>query len=232
MLPNVKKVNLSEQLTIAMIQLIEDDTWPEGTKLPNEIELAESFSVSRNIMREALKVLNSMNILDSHTGRGTFVPIGAKDNIFRQRFFEELKSDESVEYAMESRVVIEPELTALACKRCTDEDIAALRLKVEKSIEVASSEPDKSFSFHLQLANLSGNPLLADFLRSLICLLENGTYPSFYEKAADINLSSLQDHLRIVEAMELRDADLAKYLMYCHLKKRMEVINASPSVSE
>lgn len=227
-MPKIKRVNLSEQLTSTMIEFIENGTWEEGRKLPNEIELSESFHVSRNIMREALKVLNSMNILDSHTGKGTFVSAGAKDNIFRMRFFEELVSDSATEYAMESRLAVEPELAAMACRRCSDEDIRKLREEVEESVATATNNTKKNFSFHTRLADLSGNPLLANFIRSIICTLEKSTYSSFAEKATDIDLSSLQDHLRIVEAMEMRDAELAKYIMYCHLKKRIDVIKNAP----
>ena len=225
MLPNVKKVNLSEQLTNIIIELIENDTWEEGKKLPNEIELAESFHVSRNIMREALKVLNSINVLNSHSGRGTFVSEGAKNSIFRMRFFEDLQSDSAVGYVLESRIVVEPGLAALACKRCTDEEIATLRKGVEESMNAAEDAQDNHHSFHLRLAELSGNPLMASFLHSLICTLDEGAYSSFWEKATDIDTSSLQDHLKIVEAMEMRDAELVKNLMYCHLKKRIDVIS-------
>lgn len=225
MLPDVKRVNLSEQLIDAMIELIENGAWEEGKKLPNEVKLAESFHVSRNIMREALRVLNSVNILNSHSGRGTFVSEGANNNIFRMRFFEELQSDSAVGYVLESRTVVEPELAALACRRCTDEEIAELRADVEKCMNSAEEARMNRHSFHHRIAELSGNPLLSNFLCSLLSTLDEGVYSNFQEKAAEINASSLQDHLRIVEAMELRDAELVKYLMYCHLKKRIDVIS-------
>ena len=55
MLPKVKKINLSSQLIDTMTTLIEENNWSPGSKLPNEVELAASLGVSRNIMREAMK---------------------------------------------------------------------------------------------------------------------------------------------------------------------------------
>lgn len=55
MIPKIKKVNLSTQLVDTMTTLIEDGSWKLGDKLPNEVELAASFEVSRNVMRESME---------------------------------------------------------------------------------------------------------------------------------------------------------------------------------
>lgn len=221
MIPKVKKVNLSQQLTDTMIELIESGTWSEGMKLPNEIELADSFSVSRNIMREAMKVLSSNGILESQTGKGTFVSAGAINNIYHLRFLQELRSDEAVVSAMESRVIIEPELAAQACRRATDEQIAELRKLT--FIDRPASYLESNLNFHICLAELSGNPLLTNFLRSIISLLDASLYASVPSRIKDIG-KSLEDHAKIVNAMEMRDPELVKYLVYCHLKERMDLL--------
>ena len=73
MIPKIKKVNLSTQLVDTMTTLIEDGSWKLGDKLPNEVELAASFEVSRNVMRESMKILENFGILESKTGIGTFI---------------------------------------------------------------------------------------------------------------------------------------------------------------
>mgnify|MGYP000862670277 CR=1 FL=1 len=62
MLPKVKKINLSTQLIDTITALIESGEWELGMKLPNEIDLAASFNVSRNIMRESMKILENNHI--------------------------------------------------------------------------------------------------------------------------------------------------------------------------
>ena len=82
---------MSVQLLDAITELVENGSWKPGDKLPNEIELAASFNVSRNIMREAMKILNNFGVLESKAGIGTFVTEGAQANIHSMRFFEKLK---------------------------------------------------------------------------------------------------------------------------------------------
>ena len=77
----VQRINLCDQLILAIIEQIQKGNWAQGSKLPGEIELANSFSVSRNIMREALKILENFGVLDARNGIGTFVSEHAIENI-------------------------------------------------------------------------------------------------------------------------------------------------------
>ena len=127
MIPKIKKVNLSTQLVDTITSLIENGTWKLGDKLPNEVELATSFEVSRNIMRESMKILEYFGILESKTGIGTFISQTALSAIHNMRFFDVLKNNTTVEMIMETRIIIEPELAYYAALRATEDDISFLK---------------------------------------------------------------------------------------------------------
>ena len=104
----VQRINLCDQLILAIIEQIQKGNWAQGSKLPGEIELANSFSVSRNIMREALKILENFGVLDARNGIGTFVSEQAIENIENMQFFNMLKENHSVEAILEFRLMVEP----------------------------------------------------------------------------------------------------------------------------
>lgn len=236
LLPKVQKTNLSTQLVEALASMVEAGTWKPGDKLPNEIELAASFNVSRNIMREAMKILINFGILDSNAGSGTFVSSSAISGIHSMRFFERLKKNTSLEKIMETRLIIEPELAYLACLRGTDEEIRALEALVNKSEKIWRARNyfyTDDFNFHAELARMSKNDILSDLLSTMLNQLKEGDYIQFnrYTKPEERD-SRVDEHGLIVEAIKKRDALLAKSIMHRHLFGRIEVINSSYDTEE
>lgn len=231
MLSKIKKTSLSSQLLDAITELIENGSWKPGEKLPNEIDLAASFSVSRNIMREAMKTLVSFGMLESKAGSGTFVSKDAMNNIHNMRFFNELKNNSSIEKIMETRLIIEPELAYYACIRCTESDV----LKLGSDLETANQKHEAmnffhtdDFDFHIQLARLSQNEILSNLLETLLNQLKNENYVQFNQYVSqEVKQKSINDHQRIFEALEKRDPLLTRSIMHDHLFSRINVINSS-----
>lgn len=231
MLPKIQKVNLSSQLIDTMIGLIEEGTWTVGSRLPSETELASSFNVSRNIMRESLKILENFGILNSKMGVGTSVSNDAIRCIHSMHFFQTLKNNASFESLFETRLIIEPELAYYATLRATPDDVAALRDIVgysEKRHQETNFTNSDDFEFHAHIAKYSGNLILADFLSTILDQIRSGEYAKFNIYANDVVKSrSFLDHFDIVDAMEKKDALLAKDIMYKHLFGRITVINSA-----
>lgn len=231
MIPKIKKLSLSNQLIKVIIELIETGQWEIGLKLPNEIELASSFNVSRNIMRESMKVLENFGILSSKTGIGTYVSENAIANIHNMQFFENLKNNSTIETLLETRLIIEPELAYYATLRCTDDEIEELRTILEndaKRHEVTDFFHDDDFDFHYKLAEFSRNVLCESFIRSILNQLKSSEY-SKINKYVDkkIKEESINDHVDLSYALEKRDPLLAKEIMYNHIFARIKVINSS-----
>ncbi|WP_312071310.1 FadR/GntR family transcriptional regulator [Anaerotignum propionicum] len=229
MIPKIKKVNLSTQLMDTMISLIENGTWKTGEKLPNEIELANSFSVSRNIMRESMKILENFGILDSKTGIGTYISENAIGSICNMRFFESLKNNSSIEKLLETRLIIEPELAYYATLRATDEEIIFLKHLLEEDTKkhvITNFFHTDDFHFHRQVAKYARNDILENLLTTILEQLSADEYGNF-NKFVDnsIKMDSFNDHMSVFQAIQKRDPLLAKDIMYRHLFARMKVIN-------
>ncbi len=236
MLPKVKKINLSTQLIETMTQLIENKDWVLGMKLPNEIDLAASFNVSRNIMRESMKILENFGILESKAGIGTFVSETALSSIHNMRFFYDLKTNSSIETIMETRLAIEPELAYYAALRSTDEDLTLLKEIFERNEEIHKdnlfSKKD-DFNFHMYVAKISQNSILENLLFSMLDQLRASNYIDFdLHVETNVAKESYANHREIAVAIINRNPKLAKERMFHHLHKRMKAIYASYETEE
>lgn len=194
----VQRINLCDQLILAIIEQIQKGNWAQGSKLPGEIELANSFSVSRNIMREALKILENFGVLDARNGIGTFVSEHAIENIENMQFFNMLKENHSVEAILEFRLMVEPSGAYYAAIRITEEGIA----------------------------HYSANPLWESLCQSLLAQLKNSLYAEFNQHASEkTKQDNRVSHMAIVDAIANHDPELASHLMRKHLSFRIKLIN-------
>lgn len=226
----VKKVNLSAQLVEAITEQIESGALKAGDKLPNEIELAASFEVSRNIMREAMKVLENFGILESKAGSGTFISENAIANVHSMHFFDRIKTNTSVRKILEARLIIEPNLAYYACQRAAEEEIQCLERITAETVEnwKNGKDPTEDFAFHLQVAKMSRNDLLENFLHVILAQLKDSDYMQVnqYASAHEVD-AKIKDHIEIVDAMRKHDAQKAKEIMYTHLLERVHTIDTA-----
>lgn len=228
MVKKIQKVNLCDQLLSAMIELIESGKWPQGSKLPGEIELANSFHVSRNIMREAMKILEGFGILDARNGVGTFVAEDSIENIQNMQFFQQLKEIDSVEPILEFRLMFEPSAAYYAALRITDEQIAEFNEISKKILQKYEQEPEyqDDFGFHLAIARYSGNPFCEGLIASFVSQLRNSLYADFNHYASEkTRKENLIAHTAIIDAITKHNAQLARDLMYDHIYQRLKLIN-------
>lgn len=154
-----KRLTLSAQIVEQMERCIADGIWCVGEKIPSESELIETFSVSRNTLREAVSSLAYAGILRSIPGDGTYV---LSKNRMEAAFQARMKLAHLSEI-LETRLVMETELVRFAAERSTPEDIEILaRFALSRSdprldkLEFIRRDRD----FHLQIARQSHNKLL------------------------------------------------------------------------
>ena len=99
-----------------------------GDRLPREADLAERLGLSRNSLREAVKALSLIHVLDVRQGDGTYVTSLAPGLLLDAlSFVVEFHRDDTVLEFLEVRRILEPAATAMAAQRMTDDDIAGLR---------------------------------------------------------------------------------------------------------
>ncbi|NUT36824.1 MAG: FadR family transcriptional regulator [Hamadaea sp.] len=190
-----------------------------GGRLPKEADLADRLGLSRNSLREAVKALSLIRVLDVRQGDGTYVtslrPEVLLDTV---GFIVDFHRDDSVLYLLEVRRILEAEATGLAARKMADEEIADLG-KVLDAME-AASELDEliegDLEFHRRIAHGSGNPVLASLIESLSApTLRARVWRGLtQEGAAD---RTREQHRAIHAALLHREADVARVWAAVHV---------------
>ncbi|SEE80843.1 transcriptional regulator, GntR family [Arthrobacter alpinus] len=190
-----------------------------GDRLPPEKELSEKLGLSRSSLREAVKALEIIKVLDVRRGDGTYVTsLEPKLLTEAMTFIVDLHQDESIMDIFEVRRILEPAAAAMAAGRITAEEIAALRATMENIDDSTSVEQlvEHDLIFHQLITSAANNSYLA----SVLDALSSSTVRAriwrglTQEKAVDRTLS---EHASIIEALERGDAELAKALLTVHI---------------
>jgi len=190
-----------------------------GGRLPKEADLAERLGLSRNSLREAVKALSLIRVLDVRQGDGTYVtslqPEVLLDTV---GFIIDFHRDDSVLYLLETRRILEAEATAMAARKMTDEELAELG-KVLDAMEAASDLNELiegDLEFHRRIAHGSANPVLASLIESLsVPTLRARVWRGLtQEGAAD---RTREQHRAIHSALVTREADVARAWAAVHV---------------
>ena len=210
-LGHVPRQKLAETVAQQLLEAVRD--LDPGTRLPTEQELTKSLGVGRSTVREALNGLSLMGLVEIRHGQGTFVADRAQVHLNAPAVTQ--MSDD----LLEARQIIEVELARLAAERHTDEDIAkmeALLDKHEKHLAANEGPIIEASRFHLLVADAARNKILADMIRPFFQIaFERG--PQLYQTMDGYAEWELDQHRRILEAIESGDGDLARSRMFDHV---------------
>jgi len=217
----VRAARLYEQIVQQIEQSIVEGKLSPGDQLPTERELAQQFGVSRTAVREAVKTLTEKGLVESFSGRGTFVtaPKSQSSRKSLDAFFE-MGDLEDPANLVELREIIEPEVTILAATRIEEQQLAMMREAVatmERSMKQPEAYIEADLDFHLALAEAAGNPLILSLLDSIVGVLRSQRLGIF---GVDGGPERGQvHHKRILEAIERRDPAAAREAMRAHLEQ-------------
>lgn len=185
-----------------------------GDRLPTERILAERLDVSRTSVREAMRELEQRRLIARSPGRGTTVL--APSDAARELGGLEIGGAEQADVA-ELRLVVEPQIAALAAARATDTDLVLLERTLADSH--AGLTPAESLAldmrFHLELAAAARNPLLVS-----LCDLTNTWVADVRARSHRTRAgrrSSVEWHRRLYDAVAAGDSDAASQAMVDHL---------------
>ncbi|AGI23873.1 transcriptional regulator [Pseudomonas sp. ATCC 13867] len=185
---------------------IDDGTWPLGQRLPPEPELAESLGISRNTVREAVRVLTFSGVLEVRQGDGTYVRACANplDTML-------VLARSSVEQALEARGIIEVEASRLAAERRTESDILALREALEASAIRHGGALDDyivhDLIFHQRVVDSAHNPVLSELYRYFSQVIRAGLERTIGDPSRP--QPSFELHSELLDAIERGDAEAA-----------------------
>ncbi|GAA1865922.1 FadR/GntR family transcriptional regulator [Asanoa iriomotensis] len=190
-----------------------------GDRLPKEADLAERLGLSRNSLREAVKALSIIKVLDVRQGDGTYVTSLSPDLLLESlSFVVDFHRDDTVLQFLEVRRILEPAATALASRRMNDDDIAKLQRVLDELGPAPSVEAlvANDLEFHRAIAAGSGNAALC----SLIDGLSGPTTRAriwrglTQEGAVD---KTREQHQAIVDAIAGREPELARSWATVHI---------------
>ncbi len=220
MLKPVSRVTLGEQVAAQLSQQIAQGKWNPGEKLPSESELCAAMNIGRSTLREALKSLAFVGMVQMRPGEGTYVVEETRLLVERILARGLLKTDKELKDVGEARLILEAETAALAAERAKPEDIEhldALVNEMKKSVDgSASVYADLDVDFHLAIAKCSENQVLHELLTPIRGVLEEWIAKS--QELPGLRQNAQRQHGKIVAAIRQRDAEKARRAMRTHLQ--------------
>ncbi|GAA4435069.1 FadR/GntR family transcriptional regulator [Actinokineospora soli] len=190
-----------------------------GSKLPREADLAERLGLSRSSLREAVKALSLIRVLDVRQGDGTYVTSLQPSLLLDALgFVVDFHQDASVLHFLEVRRILEPAATAMAATLMPDAEIAALRGVLEALDEDASVEElvANDLEFHRRIAAGSGNPVMCSLLDGLSGPTARARIWRGLTQEGAVSRTREQ-HNAILEAIENRQPELARSWSTVHI---------------
>ena len=217
-LHTVKKTRVYEAIVEQLTSLILEGEIMPGDKLPSERELCEQFGVGRNSVREATRSLESAKLVETRQGEGTFVTANPISMI--PMISDQMSSDteNGIHYLFEARMVLEPQITALAAERVTAAEMKGLQNILRHQhdeIESGGLGLQQDTQFHLGLAEAAKNKFLHPLLSSLLNSLSEIRERSLRDKS--VRLRSWEAHQQILDALLTKDRNKAIAAMISHL---------------
>lgn len=187
-----------------------------GDRLPPETELCRLLSVSRGSVREAMKILSALGIVEVRRGDGTYISTGSGEVMFDPLLFSLIVSQPAFAELKELRVILEKNVVRLAVLHATEDDLAALRECAEKTRALKDKE-EKNYDellaldlgFHAILGRAGKNRPLETIYRFVMQYFRPYIAQSL-TKHSNFSHESCDVHRKILEAVERRDVVTAE----------------------
>lgn len=207
-----------------------------GDRMPPERKLAEEFGVSRSVVRDAVKTLDGLGLLEVRHRVGIFVADVGIDTVARQLSSYLAINQHTARSLLEVRLVLETATAKWAAMRCNGSGAQRMsdmlnELKVcAESEQRSTSYPKYDRRFHILIAELSGNQVALDLMRMLLKYL--AVFAPFTHHLPDRIKKSLSEHEFLVRAIQNNNPVLAAAAMEDHLRATFEQIINSWDVVE
>lgn len=222
----VKNKRLYEVVVNRIEEMIKTDDLKPGDKLPSERDMMQSYNVSRSVIREAFRVLESKGVVMSRPGGGRYIANATERSLEQVSLY-------NMEYGtisdfIEARELIEADVARLACLRAERKDINRLRSVVNDLIYRDDlklkeyREKDRDFEFHVALAEATHNFMLKDIVSVQMKFAKNMKIKNYMNDNEWLSLC--EDHLEILKAVEDKNIDRAQSLIKRHIESLKEII--------
>ncbi len=220
----IKSKKIYEVVIEEIQQQIIAGTLNRGDKLPTERELAEQLDVSRTSVREAMRTLEVLGIIQVKQGGGNFIKERFDDALVEPLSMMFVLNESHPREIVDLRQIIEVESAYRAAERITDEDIEELRgiveqLRIQTNLKNESMSVRYDKAFHYSICRIANNFLFSNILNMLSNLMD-----TLIEDARGIILLKeenqqvlIEQHEKIFHALEKRDSKAAAAAMREHI---------------
>jgi GntR family transcriptional repressor for pyruvate dehydrogenase complex len=208
------------QVTRTLLDYLLSGEIERGSRIPPERQLAEALGVGRSSVREAIKSLSLLGLLDVRQGDGTYLSRSASDLLPQVIEWGLLLGERRIFDLVEARGEIEVLVAGLATQRADDAGVARLRERLEALRDAGDDVlryVDADVALHLEIATLTNNEIFISLITSLRSLL--GVWAKRVLEHAGETESSFAMHEPIVDAIAAGDVDAAKEAMRAHMER-------------
>lgn len=214
---------LYQEIGIYLQNQIASGAYKIGDRLPPERDIAEELDVSRSVVREAIIMLELQGLVEVRKGSGVYViklPVLKSDN----GDDDSRSSDVGPFELLQARQVLESQIASFAAHNVTKNDIFRLRQSLDDeraNLETGKDDYDGDRLFHSIIAEASQNSVLSDIMIDLWRRREESSmWQQLHTRIANNNYRYqwLDDHERILSALQKRDPDAARHAMWQHIE--------------
>jgi len=229
----VTKISISDEIAKQIMDLISRGELKPGDHLPSERELCKDFGASRSSLREALRCLSIVGVLNARVGEGTSVAEDGEKFLRKIIEWRLITQRHDIENLLEVRMALEGVSAANTARHATQEQVEELRkllAKMQSSLKDEKAFAALDLEFHVTMAEASGNELVSD----LIALVRGQLLKALHKVLVVPHAlpAALKEHAAIFEAIERRDPDSARRAMQAHLLAHlMRYTAANPNES-
>jgi len=208
-----------------LISYVVNGTWKAGDRIPPERELCQQLGIARTSLREALKAMELIGMLDSRVGDGTFV-CPRSEFLSRPLLWAFTGTDHAeLRDIMEAREFLEQDLAGLAAQRASESELEAIGKalgNLRESIATGQSILEADMEFHLAIAQAAHN----EVLRNAVQLLRNLMRQWLVLKLLipQVPAKVLRQHEAIYAAIRAGDAVAAREAMWAHLEETARLV--------
>jgi GntR family transcriptional repressor for pyruvate dehydrogenase complex len=214
----IKKTRIAEEVADRIRVLMLDGTFPPGEPLPSERHLAERFGVSRGSIRDALRTLETIGLLETRHGQGTFPHELSVDRLVAPLASVMAYRSDLQDELLDVRRMFEPAVARVAAQRASNEDLADLQRILDaqrQKLKAGQSAIAEDTAFHAILARSTGNRVVMSIMATLNDLLVESRTQSLQQKGRPAR--SIDGHETVVAALRRRDPEGASQAMYHHI---------------
>ena len=224
-LKTIEKASVKDQTLEQLKNYILSGAVPLGERLPSERALADVLGVGRYSVREALKVLEAVGLLESRVGEGTFLTTNTGASFGRILGLSLATWGGTIIELLDARKMIEVEAARAAAERATSGQITLIEVELtamHANMDQVRAYLKADMNFHRRIGEASQNAIISQFVNNLIDLLEE-VLKETHSDSLPAQAEGGGTHQAIFAAIAQGDADTAGNLMRGHIQFTSEV---------